>query len=199
MLVAGHETTQVSLCGVLYYLAKFNEWQHRLYEEVCRIFPSDSDFLDYERFQNFTSLGNFILESLRVYSPLANQNRRMTNQVVELNGYHIPKGTYISMNIHAIHFNPSEWDNPYLFDPSRFHNEKPTKAKHWPYLPFGAGARVCVGKQITIIEQKIVISLLLKHFFIELKSPQYAVPIQRGSFTGLPDDSFTLVFKRRQQ
>ena len=204
MVLASHETTQVSLGAVFYFLAKYPVLQEKLRKESIALFPDlDHAFSHveraggqgsaYKKLRNFHSLGNFILESLRVYSPLANQNPRTTSRDTELGGYQIPKGTLVSMNIHAIHMSPEEWDRPEEFNPDRFVEE--SCRNNFAYLPFGAGPRVCAGRNFTLMEQKIILCHVLRNFEISLPHADYEVPIRRGSFTGLPEDSFQLRFR----
>lgn len=203
MVLASHETTQVSFGGVLYYLAKFPELQENLRKDALALFPDLDAALSrldmskenkkddtYQKLRRFDSMENFILESLRLYSPLANQNARTTTQDTELGGYHIPKGTLVVMNIHAVHMNSSEWNSPETFNPERFENS----TNKFAYLPFGAGPRICSGRNFSLMEQKIVLCHLLRYFRIELPFSDYTVPLRRGSFTGIPDASFRLRF-----
>lgn len=208
LVLASHETTQVSLGAVLYYLAKYPLLQEQLRAESTSLFPDlETDFAMlrghssesaretvYHKIQTFHTMGNFILESLRLYSPLANQNPRTTTRDTILAGYHIPKGTLININIHAIHMNPKEWNNPELFDPCRFN--KGVSENKYSYLPFGAGPRLCSGRNFSLIEQKIVLCYILRYFKLTLPTPDYQVPLLRGSFTGLTDESFRLCFER---
>jgi cytochrome P450 len=139
-------------------------------------------------------MGNFILESMRLYSPLANQNPRTTTQDTMLGDYFIPKGTLVIMNIHAIHMSDSEWDYPNEFNPDRFH--KGVCQNKFAYLSFGAGQRLCSGRNFSLIEQKIVLCHVLRHFQIALPEENYKVPLLRGSFTGVPADHYHLCFNR---
>ncbi len=206
LVLASHETTQVALGGVLYYLAKYPEWQERIREESKILFPdltaiiselnnvSDIRSSSYWKLKTFENLDNFILESLRHYSPLANQNPRTTLENVELGGYEIPKGTLVIMNLHAIHMNEAEWNRASEFNPDRF--KKESKFNKFAYLPFGNGPRICSGREFSLIEQKLAVCMLLRKYEIRLPHDNYQVPIMRYSFTGIPDDSFQLDFKR---
>lgn len=207
MILASHETTQVSLGGVLYHLAKHPELQEKLRMEVNKKFDNiDQEFTfmeqDYtnkknqtlNKLLNFRTLENFILESLRIYSPLAHQNPRTTTCETVLGGYSLPKGTLISINIHAIHMNPKEWNAPETFDPDRFNTE--SIDTRYSYLPFGSPPRLCAGKKFSILEQKIIICRILKKYRIKLPFENYIVPIERTSFTGMHEDSFHLTFSK---
>jgi len=207
-VLASHETTQVSLSGVLYYLAKYSDWQNRLRDEAIALFPDMEGFFSgvndaqdlkntpYWKLKTFKNLDNFILESLRLYSPLANQNPRTTMESVEIVGYQIPKGATIIMNLHAIHVSESEWENPMLFDPDRFN--KGNRGNKYSFLPFGNGPRICSGREFSIIEQKLVVCYLLQRYEITLPNKDYTVPLKRYSFTGIPEDDFSLCFKNRR-
>lgn len=207
LVLASHETTQVALSAALYYLAKYPDYQEILRQESLRLFPdlvwnfsknspSNNICRDsiYKKLQLFHTMGNFILESMRLYSPLANQNPRTTTQDTILGDYFIPKGTLVIMNIHAIHMSDIEWDNPHEFNPDRFH--KGVCQNKFAYLSFGTGKRLCSGRNFSLIEQKIVICHLLRHFQIALPEENYKVPLLRGSFTGVPADHYHLRFKR---
>lgn len=208
MVLASHETTQVALGGVLYHLARYPQWQQQIRQEATELFPDlDAAFaqpghhedgrhsLAFRSLQSFHTLSRFILESMRIYSPLAHQNPRTTTRATELAGYQIPIGTLVSINIHAIHMNPREWTQPERFDPERFTGES-SQFSH-AYLPFGTGPRICAGRLFSLMEQKIVICHLLRRFDIELPSPDYILPLERGSFTGMHDASFRLRFRQR--
>ena len=157
LVLASHETTQVSLVGVLYYLAKYPKYQDQLRQESLELFPNleeafaninDKKDLYYRKLQTFHSMGNFILECLRLYSPLANQNPRTTTAETVLGEYRIPKGTLVIMNIHAIHMSDKEWKNPEHFDPGRFN--KSSCQNKYAYLPFGSGVRLCSGRSFSL-------------------------------------------------
>ena len=205
MLVASHETTQAALGADLYFLAKYPHHQDMLRNEVRQLFSD----LDHELFmlcspqrsertavlhklQNFPALDHFILECLRLHSPLSIQNLRTAAADCELDGYAIPRGTLVTINIHALHMNPDAWPDPLRFDPSRFAQcNVGTRSSH---MAFGGGARACAGRNFTMLEQKIIICHLLWHFRIDLPRPSYPLPIQATSFTGQHKSSFRLRF-----
>jgi cytochrome P450 len=199
LVLSSYETTQVSLGGALYHLARYSEYQKLIRDESKKLFPNidqemmeANDFL-YEKFQKFELLENFILESLRIYSPLANQNARTITQDTQLGGFNIKSDISLIINIHAIHMNDDSWNEPNKFNPYRFCKEN--RHDKFSFLPFGAGPRLCSGRNFTLLEQKIAICCLLRKFEISLPCNFYNVPIKRTSFTGIPENSFTLLFE----
>lgn len=57
----------------------------------------------------------------------------------------IPAGANIAVNIAGLHYNPTEFPEPYKFDPERFSPDRVANMKRFSYLPFGAGSRICIG------------------------------------------------------
>ena len=89
----------------------------------------------------------------------------------------IPKGSTILVNIQAIHHNPKYWPNPMKYDPSRFIISKEDGTNNnnnnhniiqqpepYTFLPFIAGPRNCLGQHLSLLESKIVISMLTQHY-----------------------------------
>lgn len=92
---------------------------------------------------------------------------------MDLAGTIIPKGTEIAVDVGAIHNNPKIWANPQQFIPERFEEggEYEQHGTTYTWLPFSAGSRICLGKQFSLVEQKVVLSMLCKHFY--LINPEY--------------------------
>ena len=61
----------------------------------------------------------------------------------------------------SLHRNPAFWDNPDVFDPSRFLGEKPSMYK---FLPFSVGNRNCIGFNFALTEIRVAVSQLLRRF-----------------------------------
>ena len=207
MLVASHETTQASLGAILYFIAKFPEHQDQIRTEIINEFPSASEFdltltapgMETRRkflrkLQSLRYLESFILECLRLHSPLSIQNLRTTAFDCELNGYRIPRGSLVTINIHALHMNPEVWENPDELWPERF--QKSDRTTRHAHMAFGAGPRSCAGRAFTLLEQKIIICQLLRNFQINLPYTGYKFPLQRSSFTGQHKTSYKLRFTK---
>jgi len=110
-----------------------------------------------------------IQETLRLY-PAGAFVSRQALQNLKLGGVHIPKGVNIYIPVSTMHLDPKLWDADVKeFNPERFSDVKPQLHS---YLPFGAGARTCLGQGFAMAELKILISLIISKFVLKL-SPHY--------------------------
>jgi len=69
------------------------------------------------------------------------------------------------------------WDNPLAFDPDRFLRDPSLKAKGAPYMPFGAGPRICVGAAFATMEAVMSLARLVRDYEIEIPSDCYPKPL----------------------
>jgi cytochrome P450 family 6 len=95
---------------------------------------------------------SFIVETLRKHSILPFLNRICVKDYKIPNyNYTIPKGMRIIIPVSGIHHNPEYYPQPNKFDPSRFNKENSAARHPCTYLPFGAGPRYCIGKNIFLV------------------------------------------------
>ncbi len=158
-IVAGHETTALTLAWALYLCAFDQGVQTRARDEATAVLngrtatADDLDALPYIR--------QIIDETLRLYPPAAVLSR--TAQAPDtLCGREIQTRDTVMLPIYALHRNHLLWNNPDAFDPDRF--AKPNKIDPFAYLPFGAGPRVCIGSGFAIQEAVIILATLLSRF-----------------------------------
>ncbi|PNJ28778.1 CYP4F8 isoform 2, partial [Pongo abelii] len=78
---------------------------------------------------------------LRLHPPVPMFTRGCTQDVVLPDSRVIPKGNICSINIFAIHHNPSVWPDPEVYDPFRFDPENAQKRSPMAFIPFSAGPR----------------------------------------------------------
>lgn len=168
-LLAGHDTTTHSLAHLLLLLAQHPEVLQRCREEQ-RGAPLDEP-LTLERLRDFPFLHQVLQEGLRLQPP-AGGVMRTTTRDVEFGGYRIPKGWQVILAISATHL-MEPWTDPQRFDPERMGPER-AEHKQQPHchIPFGGGARVCLGQHFALAEMGIVLSLLLRGYRWELESGQ---------------------------
>jgi cytochrome P450 len=101
-------------------------------------------------------------EALRLY-PVVGAITRRLRQPMTLRGYRLPAGIAVGVALPLMHLDPTRYPDPQCFRPERF-LERPHSP--YEYLPFGGGARRCVGAAFAVAEMKIALgSLLARHRF----------------------------------
>lgn len=109
-------------------------------------------------------------ETLRLYNPVSRLNRR-TLKNVKVGSLNIPAGTEFYVALADVHHETEIWGpDGNEFNPSRF-AEPP---KHLgAYFPFGLGSKNCIGRNLALVEAKIILAMIIKQFS-SVVSPSYA-------------------------
>ncbi|WP_240705106.1 cytochrome P450 [Pacificoceanicola onchidii] len=157
-IVAGHETTALTLAWSLYLLAFDPKVQEQAREEVLSV-VSGGVATD-EDLDRLPMIRHIVDEALRLYPP-AGMISRTAMADDTLCGREIRKGDTVILPIYALHRNALLWDEPDAFRPSRWAAGKPDR---YAYLPFGDGPRICIGASFAIQEAVIVLATLLANF-----------------------------------
>ncbi|XP_047096718.1 cytochrome P450 4C1-like isoform X2 [Schistocerca piceifrons] len=115
---------------------------------------------------NMKYLEMVIKEALRLYPSVPGVSRRVTKEI-EVGGYTVPEGCTILLNIRQTHRDPDHWPDPDRFDPDNFLPERVQGRHPYAYVPFSAGPRNCIGQKFAILEEKSVLSYVLRNFRVE--------------------------------
>ncbi|KAF1802379.1 hypothetical protein V8B55DRAFT_1594502 [Mucor lusitanicus] len=169
--LAGHDTTANAISLCLYNLAKNPDVQQKLREEVTSILGNDPvDVVPtMDDLKKMEYLNLVIRENLRRSGPVDRIISRDATEDFVINGTHIPKGTQLNIDIGSLHFNPKLWHNPEEFIPERFApGGENDSHEGFAYLPFGNGARQCIGMNFSLTEQKVVMAMLVRKYLIEV-------------------------------
>ena len=159
-IVAGHETTALTLAWALYLCAFDPDIQERAAAEARQVLSERAATADDLGALPF--IGRIVNEALRLYPPAAFLAR--TAQVPDrLCGREIRPGDAVILPIYALHRHHDLWERPDSFDPDRFL----TTPDRYAFLPFGAGPRICIGASFAIQESVIILATLLARFRFE--------------------------------
>ncbi|MCP2317992.1 pentalenene oxygenase [Nocardia amikacinitolerans] len=152
--VAGTETTSSALAWVLYLLAKHPEVEAQLHAEIDSVLAGrQPDYSDMERLRVATRI---VTETLRLYPP-AWFFTRIVTAGVRLEPYELPVGSTVALSPYLIHRRADLYDRPDRFDPDRWLPER-AAASPGAFLPFGGGARKCIGEAFGMTE--VVLALV---------------------------------------
>lgn len=158
-LMAGYDTTALSLAWTLYLISQSPEWEERIREEVDDVVgcgPVTSDHV-----KDLVIVQQVINESMRLY-PTAPLIVRDIVEDTEFDGVKIPAGTIGIIPIYAIHRHRGFWQDPDRFDPSRFAPNHQMKPSRFQFMPFGAGPRICIGAAFAMMEATIMMATFVR-------------------------------------
>ncbi|MFI9815508.1 cytochrome P450 [Saccharothrix variisporea] len=154
-LLAGHETTAGALTFTLHELGRRPDIQS-----------------DIAHAADDTLVRATIQEGMRLYPP-AHSTERITLVDTTIAGYRVKAGSQILISPWVTHRHPEFWPNPTTFDPTRFLSGPPTH--RYAYIPFGGGARACIGMQFALMESTILLKTLLRSYRFDTTSQPLSV------------------------
>nr|WP_245819052.1 cytochrome P450 [Marivita hallyeonensis] len=158
-IVAGHETTALTLAWSLYLCAFDQDVQDRARTEAHGVLQGRA--ATGEDVAKLPFIRQIIDEALRLYPPAGMVSRTAVAED-RLSGTQIHPGDTVIVPIYALHRSHVLWDRPDAFDPDRWsHGWKPDR---YAYLPFGDGPRICIGASFAIQEAVIILATLLSRF-----------------------------------
>lgn len=172
---AGHETSAVTATWCLMLLAAHPEWQDRARAEVLEVCGGDGAAAtpDFDMISRMRTVSMVVQETLRLFPPSSFVVRE-TFRDMRLGRLRAPKGTYLFVPVSTMHHDAAAWGPTALrFDPARFRDGVAAACKHpQAFMPFGLGARTCLGQNLALVEVKTLLAVVLARFAFAL-SPDY--------------------------
>jgi cytochrome P450 len=158
-IVAGHETTALTLSWALYLCAFDQSIQDAARAEAQSALGDRAATV--ADIANLPLIRRIVDETLRMYPPAAFLSR--TAMAADtLCGREIRPGDTVILPIYALHRHHDLWPDPDRFDPARFTD--PKAIDRFAYLPFGDGPRICIGANFALQEAVIILATLLARF-----------------------------------
>jgi cytochrome P450 len=158
-IVAGHETTALTLSWALYLMGFDQAVQQKARAEAQTVLQGRAATgADVE---NLPYIRQIIDEALRLYPP-AGVISRTAQRNDTLCGREVRPGDTVMVPIYALGRHQQLWDQPDVFDPDRFKDRK--AIDRYAYLPFGDGPRICIGASFAQQEAVIILATLLSRF-----------------------------------
>jgi cytochrome P450 family 97 subfamily B polypeptide 3 len=209
MLIAGHETTAAMLTWALFELSRGPPGLLKEVQHEVRTVLANKDRPDYDDIVAMKKLRYSLIESLRLYpEPPVLIRRARTEDILPpgsstlYDGIKVLRGTDIFISTWNLNRSPALWDQPEVYDPTRYERsfknpivvgwdgfdpDKVTglypneQATDFAFLPFGGGARKCVGDQFAMMEAAVTLSILLKNFNFEFAISPDDVGMKTGA------------------
>lgn len=162
-LGAGSDTVGTTLLWSFLHMATSPHVQARVHSEIDDHIGR-SRWPTYEDRKSMPFVEATILEVLRfgTIAPLAIPHA--TTCDVQLNGYTIPKDTFVLVNLASTCSDPEVWGDPKAFRPDRFlSNGSIDSSKAEMVISFGVGRRRCIGEFIAKVELFMFFCSVMQH------------------------------------
>ncbi|KAL6803672.1 cytochrome P450 [Trichoderma sp. SZMC 28012] len=171
LLDAGSDTTAISLTHTMYFLMKSPAALSRLREELRVALDGSQEVAKYATVKNLPYLHACINESLRLLPPVAFGLNRMTPpEGLTIDGTWIPGNTLVGVPAYTAHRSPL-FSNSEQYQPERW-LEDGIKETQGTFIPFSTGARGCIGRNISYIEQTVLLATLVQRYDLSLVDPK---------------------------
>jgi len=192
IFMAGHETTSLALTWTFYLLSQHPAVEAKLHAELADVLEGRTPVNDDVARLRYTRM--VIEESMRLYPP-AHTFGRQPIADDHILGHRMPAGAEVLILPWLIHRKPSLWENPERFDPERFAPERAAARPRFAYIPFGAGARICIGAAFAMTEAVLILATIAQRYQLHL-APGFPVEPQ-GLITLRPRCGLLMNLERR--
>ena len=193
LLLAGHETTALTLSWAWYLLAQNPAAEQRLHHELDSVLgdrpPRAGDL------PNLVYTDRVVRETLRLYPP-AWRVFRATQAPLQIGEYLLPAGANIVLAQWVTQRDPRWFPNPDGFEPDRWADDAAKKLPRFAYFPFGGGPRVCIGAGFAMMEATLLLAAIAQRYRIRLAPGEHVEPM--ASITLRPKNGVHVVLENRQ-
>ena len=183
-IIAGRDTTAQLLSWFIYEMTKLDEngkkingdIENKIREEINRVCgvkngSNDGSNVSYESMKSLKYLECAFLETLRLHPSVPHLVRKAVSDI-KYKDYIIRKGDEVMVAAYAMARLGWNWDNPYKFNPQRFYDNKNNKIidhSASKFVAFNLNPRLCLGKNLALLEAKIcIVKLFTKYKNIEM-------------------------------
>ena len=191
MLLAGHDTTALTLTYTWYLLSQHPEVEQRLHAELDSVLGGDAPTASDARQLEYTE--QVLNEAMRLYPPVYTLFREATTDV-KIGGYRIPAGSGLMLPQWVVHRSPRWYDDPKQFDPDRWTPERAAERPRFAFFPFGGGPRHCIGKQFSMLEAKLILGTVAQKYRLNYQGDALDL---RGSLTMHPKEPVAMELESR--
>ena len=150
LIAAGYDTTSSAAAWLVFALGVNPAAFDLLRQQVRDVLGDRPPTLDDLR--QLDKVDAVVRETLRLWPPAAVGLRR-ASEPFEVFGHVVPGGTAIVYSPYVTHRLPSVWDDPTAFRPERWAHGEP---EPYSYVPFGGGARKCLGFSLATLELQVL-------------------------------------------
>ncbi|KAF1775957.1 Cytochrome P450, conserved site [Phytophthora cactorum] len=176
-IIAGRDTTAQALSWFFYCLSKNPQVEAKIREEVAAKLPK---LFNGQCSPSMDEVGELIYveaalrETLRLYPSVPIVSKEAVHDTVLSDGTCIAAGTLAGLPMYALGRMPHVWGpDAAEFKPERWIDSgKLISVSAYQFVAFNAGPRLCLGKNLAMLEMKLIVASLLSKYHVELESPE---------------------------
>lgn len=173
-LLAGFETTALTLSWTWYLLSNYPQVEHKLHQELNQVLGRRAPRA--EDLPQLPYTDKIIKESMRLYPPGWAVARTLLKET-EIGGYRIPRGANVVLSQWCMHRDARFFDHPEIFDPDRWSVGNGQAPPKFAYFPFGAGPRGCVGSTFALMEANLLLATIAQKFRMQAVPDHPVIPM----------------------
>ncbi|CAI9622908.1 unnamed protein product [Staurois parvus] len=191
----GHDTTAAALNWSLFLLGSHPEIQAKVHKELDETFGQSDRPVTMDDLKKLRYLETVVKEALRIYPSVPFFARTITEDCT-IRGFLIPKGVNVVIVPFALHRDPETFPEPEEFRPERFLPENSSGRNPYAYIPFSAGLRNCIGQRFALMEEKVVLSTILRNFSVKASQKKEEIRLL-GELILRPQDGIWIELEHR--
>ena len=173
LMFAGHETTATAIAWALYWVHHLPEVKAKLLDEIASLGVSPKPM----EIAKLPYLDAVCKETLRIYPVAMLTFARVVQHPMQLLGYDLEPGNVLMGNIFSVHQREDIYPDAQQFKPERFLETEFTSGE---FVPFGGGARRCIGEALAKFELKLVLATVVSRYQLTLAGDSPEKPQRRG-------------------
>ncbi|KAM3912260.1 cytochrome P450 2F2-like [Leptodactylus fuscus] len=177
LLFGGTETTSTTLRYGILILMRYPEIAERMQEEIDKVIGRDRNPSIADR-NHMPYTEATIYEIMRYVDVIPLSLPHLTSTDTVLQGFSIPKGTYVSPLLTSVHYDPEYYDEPDKFNPNHFLDDQGNFKKNDAHIPFLIGKRMCLGASLAQMELFLFFTSLLQNFTFKPVVPNHTLGIR---------------------
>lgn len=152
----------------LYYLLRNPSALLKLRTELSKALSPSDTIAPWAKVKSLPYLRACLDESMRLAPPVATELIRLTppDTSVVIDGVEVPPNTNVSMAAYTAHRDPAVFEDPEVYKPERWmaKGSDELKAMLAAFMPFTAGTRACIGRNISLQMQNVCLATVIYHF-----------------------------------
>ncbi len=191
---AGHETTARALSWLFYLLSQDTKSRDRFEVEVDAL---DTENIPPETWGDYLPFAMACFEETMRLFPPAPMIAREAIDGDAIGDIITPAGSILFLNTWLLHRHHTLWEAPDAFRPDRFMGDARNDIDRFQYLPFGVGARVCIGQRFAMQEAAILMALLAKKYRFDYAANE--VPWPKMRITVQAENGMPMTVMRRSK